>query len=118
MTRKLTGHIDYYPVPPLALARGNCATVMRRLCNFRITCSEDNLVTKSAPLEYLRGELHFYQSIPPELVHLFPTLVEVNDDPNLAMPSMTMTKVRCMWWGWILRAWLGESFYAQIGCAE
>ncbi|CAM9314502.1 unnamed protein product [Ectocarpus fasciculatus] len=59
----------------------------------RITCSEDNLVTKSAPLEYLRGELHFYRSIPPELVHLFPTVVEVNDDPALAMPSMTMTKI-------------------------
>ncbi|CAN0125455.1 unnamed protein product, partial [Ectocarpus sp. 4 AP-2014] len=59
----------------------------------RITCSEDNLVTKSAPLEYLRGELHFYRSIPPELGHLFPTLVEVNDDPALAMPSMTITKI-------------------------
>eukprot|EP00752_Nemacystus_decipiens_P003093 g2864.t1 len=42
----------------------------------RIACLGDNLVTKSAPMEYLRGELHFYRSIPPELTHLFPTLID------------------------------------------
>lgn len=32
MTRKLHGphRLEYCPVPPLALARGNCAAVMRR----------------------------------------------------------------------------------------
>ncbi|CAM9166762.1 unnamed protein product [Pylaiella littoralis] len=58
----------------------------------RVACSDNDLVVKAAPSEYLRGELHFYRSIPPELTHLFPTLVEVADDPSLAMPSITITK--------------------------
>lgn len=58
----------------------------------RIACLGDNLVTKSAPVEYLRGELHFYRSIPPELTHLFPTLVGASEDASQALPSMTITK--------------------------
>ncbi|CAM9959645.1 unnamed protein product, partial [Hapterophycus canaliculatus] len=61
----------------------------------RVSCVDESLVVKSAPLEYLRGELHFYRSIPPELTHLFPTLVEADDgDSTRAMPSMTITKAR------------------------
>lgn len=58
----------------------------------RIACLGDDLVTKSAPLEYLRGELHFYRSIPPELTHLFPTLVAASEDASQELPSMTITK--------------------------
>ncbi|CAN0499144.1 unnamed protein product, partial [Scytosiphon promiscuus] len=54
----------------------------------------DKHIVKSAPLEYLQGELHFYRSIPAELAHLFPNLVQVNDDPSLALPSITITRVR------------------------
>ncbi|CAM9226622.1 unnamed protein product, partial [Scytosiphon promiscuus] len=61
----------------------------------RVSCVDNNLVVKSAPFEYLRGELFFYRSIPPDLTHLFPTLVEANDDsPGQTMPSMTITKAR------------------------
>lgn len=78
------------PVPPfrnymLSQSSGNAK-------NVRIACLGDNLVTKSAPMEYLRGELHFYRSIPPELTHLFPTLVGASEDASQALPSMTMTK--------------------------
>lgn len=60
--------------------------------NIRIACVGDNLVTKSAPMEYLRGELHFYRSIPPKLTRLFPTLVRASEGASQAMPSMTITK--------------------------
>lgn len=43
-------------------------------------------------MEYLRGELHYYRSIPTELTHLFPTLVGASEDASQAMPSMTITK--------------------------
>eukprot|EP00903_Cladosiphon_okamuranus_P016587 g15301.t1 len=59
----------------------------------RIACLGDNLVTKSAPMEYLRGELHFYRSVPPALTHLFPTLVGANEDASQALPSITITKI-------------------------
>lgn len=59
----------------------------------RITCLEGKYVVKSAPLEFLRGELHFYRSIPPDLSHLFPKLVEANESPDADLPSITITKV-------------------------
>eukprot|EP00904_Undaria_pinnatifida_P013269 jgi/Undpi1/9072/HiC_scaffold_26.g11532.m1 len=59
----------------------------------RITCLDDKHIVKSAPIEYLRGELHFYRSIPAELTGLFPKLIEANDDPSLALPSITITKI-------------------------
>lgn len=60
----------------------------------RITRLDESHIVKSGPLEHLRGELHFYRSIPPELSKLFPKLVEGNDNPSLTMPSMTITKVK------------------------
>lgn len=83
----------YDTAPSLIPSRiSMCSHTSGNAINVRIACLGDNLVTKSAPMEYLRGELHFYRSIPPELTHLFPTLVGASEDAGQALPSMTITK--------------------------
>ena len=57
-----------------------------------IICLDEKHIVKFAPIEFLDGELHFYRSIPPELSHMFPKLVEANESLNLELPSMTTTK--------------------------
>lgn len=60
----------------------------------RITQLDDKHIVKFAPSEYLRGELHFYRSIPSALSHYFPRLVEGRDDASLEIPYITITKAR------------------------
>lgn len=80
----------------MSAVRPTPARFLRLPCSarLRITCLDDKHIVKSAPIEYLRGELHFYRSIPAELTGLFPKLIEANDDPSLALPSITITKAR------------------------
>lgn len=65
---------------------------LRSSSGTRITLKDAEHVVKTGPEEYLRGELHFYRSIPPELAHLFPRLIEASDKLTPGLPSLTITK--------------------------
>mmetsp|Transcript_22652 Transcript_22652/g.67035 ORF Transcript_22652/g.67035 Transcript_22652/m.67035 type:complete len:663 (-) Transcript_22652:528-2516(-) len=53
---------------------------------------DDMHVAKTGPLGVMRGELHWYRNIPPELVDLFPRPVELNQGGSLSA-TIVMTKV-------------------------
>ncbi|CAM9558807.1 unnamed protein product, partial [Sphacelaria rigidula] len=59
----------------------------------KITSIGDRHIVKSGPFEFLRGELHFYKSVPPALSQFFPKLVEQNVEPGLESSSITITRI-------------------------
>jgi hypothetical protein len=53
---------------------------------------DDLHVFKTGPVHVMRGELHWYKNIPPELVDIFPKPVETSEC-GIHMASILMTKV-------------------------
>jgi capsule biosynthesis phosphatase len=52
----------------------------------------DNIIKKTGPYSILRGELNYYQNIPSELTHYFPSLINFNKNENVLELSMEYIK--------------------------
>ena len=52
----------------------------------------DNIIKKTGPYSILRGELNYYQNIPSDLSHYFPTLINFNKNENVLELSMEYIK--------------------------
>ena len=52
----------------------------------------ENCIKKTGPYSILRGELNYYQNIPPDLSHYFPSLLNFNKNENVLELTMEYIK--------------------------
>ena len=52
----------------------------------------DNIIKKTGPYSILRGELNYYQNIPPSLCEYFPSLINFNKNENVLELSIEYVK--------------------------